>query len=43
MNGGNATENESSCIDSHSASNSTWTSSVANILFREGVNLPTGR
>ncbi|XP_020238586.1 E3 ubiquitin-protein ligase KEG [Cajanus cajan] len=39
----NAMENESHYTDSQSASSPTWTSSVANILFREGVNLPTGR
>ncbi|CAJ1973704.1 unnamed protein product [Sphenostylis stenocarpa] len=41
----NAMENQSHYTDSQNASSptSTWTSSVANILFREGVNLPTGR
>lgn len=39
----NAIENESHYTDSQNGSSPTWTSSVANILFREGVNLPTGR
>ncbi|TKY74742.1 E3 ubiquitin-protein ligase KEG [Spatholobus suberectus] len=39
----NAVENESHYTDSQNAGSPTWTSSVANILFREGVNLPTGR
>ncbi|XP_027354492.1 E3 ubiquitin-protein ligase KEG [Abrus precatorius] len=39
----NAMENETHYTDSQNASSPTWTSSVANILFREGVNLPTGR
>ncbi|KAL2346704.1 hypothetical protein Fmac_000704 [Flemingia macrophylla] len=43
MNVNSAMENESHCTDSQSASSPTWTSSVANILFREGVNLPAGR
>lgn len=39
----NAMEKESHYTDSQNASSPPWTSSVANILFREGVNLPTGR
>ncbi|OIV96479.1 hypothetical protein TanjilG_07871 [Lupinus angustifolius] len=38
-----AIDNESQHEDGKSVGNPTWTSSVANILFREGVKLPTGQ